>query len=206
MSQLNDCRFDSLVAQGFSGTTNDMLLDWLQSNGVSAVQLNDAWYEFLVAQGMTVATYNDMKFEWLGSLGFTGALNDREAGFWCGGGVVGPGVTRAYIPDDDRAHIHVIFNGAVAGTLNLGVTYTVDGGAPTAFLSGISLGSNHVQYALQVADAPAAADKVYRWIYAPGDLTVGGEVLPDQNKLVDNQIAPVIVITGIVVNQVEVPI
>ena len=60
---LNDCRFTALRDQGFTGQTNDMLLQWLQDNGATSDCLPDAWLEMLIAQGATPAHRNDMWYE-----------------------------------------------------------------------------------------------------------------------------------------------
>ncbi len=85
MPTITDARFDSLRASGYTGATNDMLLQWLQFEGAAANNLPDAWQEFLVAKlGITTAEYqrNDAWYAYLGSLGYTGAVNDRELQFW----------------------------------------------------------------------------------------------------------------------------
>jgi len=83
MPQLNDCRYDALIAQGFTGHTNDMLLAWAQAGGATSNQLNDALLEYLLLNGATSNCLTDAWYEALGSLGLTGARNDRELSFWC---------------------------------------------------------------------------------------------------------------------------
>lgn len=92
MPTLNDCRLTALVGMFGAGHVNDLLLLWLQANGATSSNLNDAWYEMLVAhQIVTPFHRNDAWYELLGSLGYTGSLNDREHEFWCvGGGVLPP--------------------------------------------------------------------------------------------------------------------
>lgn len=90
MPSLIDARFDALRAQGFTGSTSDMLLQWLQANGAVSNALTDAWSEFLDGQGFTYGQYNDSWYAYLGSLGYEGQINDRELPFWMNGGVVSP--------------------------------------------------------------------------------------------------------------------
>lgn len=92
MGTLSDDRFQALRDQGFTGSTSDMLLQWLQDAGATAKAIPDAWREVLVdALGVGPAdSYqrNDYWFEWLGSQGYEGALPDREAQFWADGGAL----------------------------------------------------------------------------------------------------------------------
>jgi hypothetical protein len=95
MPQLSDVRFAALRALGFTGSTSDMLLAWLQSTPLGgtppAVPPNavpDAWREALVAAN-TASPFasgeyqrNDWWYAYLGQQGFTGQLNDRELAFW----------------------------------------------------------------------------------------------------------------------------
>lgn len=85
--QLNDCRFTALRDQGFTGQTNDMLLQWLQFNGATSDCLPDAWSEMLVSKGLSPVT-NDSWYALLGVLGYEGQINDREIDFWCDGGEI----------------------------------------------------------------------------------------------------------------------
>ena len=87
MSALNDARFDALRDQGLEGTTNDMLLRWLQLAGATSFALADCWLEVLTSLGFT-GHRNDAWYDFLGSLGHEGAINDRELEFWLGGGVL----------------------------------------------------------------------------------------------------------------------
>jgi hypothetical protein len=90
MSQLNDCLFAALRAQGFVGHTNDMLLAWAQANGATSNQLNSALLELLLLSGATSNDLNDAWYEALIFAGFTGSRNDMETQFWCDGGVLIP--------------------------------------------------------------------------------------------------------------------
>lgn len=70
---------------GFSGHVNDRLVLWLQSEGATSDDLNDAWLEMLASKGYT-GQLNDAWYALLGFLGYTGQLNDRELAFWLEGG------------------------------------------------------------------------------------------------------------------------
>ena len=93
MPTITDARFDALRAQGFTGATNDLLLQWLKANGATSNALPDAWKEMLEAQGYTYGSRNDSWYALLGDLGYTGALNDRELAFWSDGGTLSNGYT-----------------------------------------------------------------------------------------------------------------
>jgi len=90
MATLNDSRFESLRGQGFTGATNDMVLQWLQAGGATSGAISDAWREFLDTLGFSTGQRNDDWYAYLGSLGYTGSLNDRELQFWESGGVISP--------------------------------------------------------------------------------------------------------------------
>ena len=85
MTTLNDARFDSLRDAGFTGTGNDMLLQWYQFLGAVSSDINDALYEMLIAQGIAPGQLNDMWYLALGLMGYTGAINDRELAFFLDG-------------------------------------------------------------------------------------------------------------------------
>lgn len=87
---LNDSRYLSLRAQGFTGHVNTMLLRWLQANGATSGNISDAWREMLSANGRT-GHVND---SWRGLLNEIAPpeigrhINDLERWFWSptGGG------------------------------------------------------------------------------------------------------------------------
>lgn len=94
MPTLSDCRFDTLRGLGLSGSTSDMLLQWLQQQGATSNSLPDAWREMLDAN-LTEPTghRNDDWYTLLGDLGYEGSMNDRELAFWCeGDGSIGGGI------------------------------------------------------------------------------------------------------------------
>jgi len=91
MPQLSDVRFAALRALGFTGSTSDMLLAWLQTfpfGGAPTLPnktVPDAWKAALSVvppQAGSVYQRNDWWYEYLGSLGYTGQLNDRELAYW----------------------------------------------------------------------------------------------------------------------------
>lgn len=88
MPCLSDERFAALRAQGFTGATSDMLLQWLQANGSTAKAVPDAWKEMLESQGHAYGHRNDSWFNFLSDLGYEGSLNDREMQFWQNGGTI----------------------------------------------------------------------------------------------------------------------
>ena len=83
MSQLNDCRFEALRGLGYTGTTNDMLLQWAQAGGAISDQLNDALLEYYLLNGASTHSINDAESEWLESLGYSGQINDMRFEYWC---------------------------------------------------------------------------------------------------------------------------
>jgi len=92
MPTLTDSRFAALRAQLHTGSTSDMLLQWLFANGATTAEtIPDAWEEFLVfSTGLDPSKYqrNDYMDAFLEQQGFvTGSLNDRELAFWAAGGV-----------------------------------------------------------------------------------------------------------------------
>jgi len=92
MPHRSDSRLEALRGQGFTGATNDMLLQWLQANGASSNALPDAWREAAIAQGYPEAEYqfNDAWFSILEGYGYTGALPDKWKQFWEAGGTFNP--------------------------------------------------------------------------------------------------------------------
>lgn len=82
MPNLNDSRWQALRDLGFTGSTNDMLVQWAQSLGASSDHINDAILEALLLNGAVTKTLTDAWYEFLISKGYTGARNDMEAQFW----------------------------------------------------------------------------------------------------------------------------
>lgn len=122
--QLNDLRFQALRDQGFTGSTNDMLLQWLQANGATSGQLNDAWSEMLVSKGFSLVI-NDGWYALLGDLGYEGQINDRELAFWSDGGLISTNewYIESRVADGDGAipdHYGMAQTGNGAGALPFG--------------------------------------------------------------------------------------
>lgn len=88
--QTSDARYAALVAQGFTGHINEMLLAWLQDSGATSNQLTDAWLEAITFLSEVKGQRNDGWYDFLGSLGFSGALPERENDFWNNGGILIP--------------------------------------------------------------------------------------------------------------------
>lgn len=82
MPTLSDVRFEKLRTAGHTGSTSDMLLQWLQAGGATASQMNDAWKEWLADKGYLTGSNSDNWFAYLGSQGHTGSMNDREIQYW----------------------------------------------------------------------------------------------------------------------------
>lgn len=91
MPTLSDARFDALRLQGFTGSTSDMLLQWLQANsGVPVPKtIPDGWRALLNLYQKN-GQRNTGWYDLLGDEGYTGSLNDRELAFWLAGGVLSP--------------------------------------------------------------------------------------------------------------------
>ena len=100
MATLMDARFEALRAQGFTGATSDMLLQWLQANGATSNALPDAWAEMLLSQGFLQPLRSDAWYQLLGDLGFEGNMNDRQLQFWLDGGGILPTVHQWFIENE----------------------------------------------------------------------------------------------------------
>ena len=87
---LSSARAAFLKTNGYSGSTNDMLLAWLAHNGSTAKDLNGAWRQFFVTAGATGSSFNDLAYSYLS--GVTGlvtaaashALSDLWREYWAG--------------------------------------------------------------------------------------------------------------------------
>jgi len=84
MAQLNDCRFEALRGLGYTGATNDMLLQWAHAGGATSPVLNEALLEYLLLNGAVTPALNDAWMEFLEAQLLTGSRNDMETEFWCG--------------------------------------------------------------------------------------------------------------------------
>jgi hypothetical protein len=94
MPALSDARFDALRALGYTGATNDMILQWLQANGATSPALPDAWMEMLLFQADGAFTGGQRNDRWYTLLALNGFLakdiNQRELDFWLAGGTFTP--------------------------------------------------------------------------------------------------------------------
>lgn len=99
---IQDSRFNSLRAQGFTGTNDDMMLQWAQAAGATSNHVNDAVLEALLLNGATTPCLSDAWVEYLISIGGDGTRNDMEDAFWVSGGEIVPPV----IPPDDPVGDH----------------------------------------------------------------------------------------------------
>ena len=120
MSQLNDCKFETLRTAGHTGTINDMLLQWAQAGGATSDQLNDALLEYLLLNGAITPTLNDAWDEFLKGQLLAGTRNDMETEFWCGGGAAGS------IIDMDRDGLPDTVISGTPGNGNPSVTEDID--------------------------------------------------------------------------------
>lgn len=78
MSQTNDLEYTALGLLGFEGSLNDRELAWLQGEGATSNQLNDAWLEVIATTAI-----NDGKLAYFLANGGTGDhINDAENSFW----------------------------------------------------------------------------------------------------------------------------
>jgi len=70
------------------GNTDTSEQAWLKTQGATSDQVNDAWLEVfaLTLLGAATGNFNTDAYAYLGGLGHTGALPDRWASFWAGGG------------------------------------------------------------------------------------------------------------------------
>jgi hypothetical protein len=82
MSNLTDARFNALRGEGYTGSVNSMLLQWLHIGGATSPALPDAWAQWLDIKLVDSGAFNERWSAYLGSQGHTGALNDRELQFW----------------------------------------------------------------------------------------------------------------------------
>ena len=102
--QISDAKYQAFVDIGLIGARPENELQWLQANGATANQINDAWREMLIARtGLPAENYqrNDYWYALLGDMGYEGQRNDRELAFWLNGGTFesAPPVWTSTVPD-----------------------------------------------------------------------------------------------------------
>lgn len=71
-----DLKKAELVALGYSGSLQDMEMEWLTDEGFLTGTLLDRWKAMLAADGHT-GSLNDALYGWLGEKGYTGGLDKR---------------------------------------------------------------------------------------------------------------------------------
>ncbi|MGI9482465.1 MAG: hypothetical protein ACR2OR_08925 [Hyphomicrobiales bacterium] len=81
MQHLNDLISARLGAQGFTGSTNEPLLQWYKFNGATSNDLDTARKQFLTLQGFNDHT-TDARFLWLRSMGLQGQHMDMWKDYW----------------------------------------------------------------------------------------------------------------------------
>ena len=82
MASVNDEKFRALRGLLYTGSINDMTLQWLQAGGATSPSLPDAWREYLDILGFTTGQRNDDWFSYLETQVAPGSLNDMELAFW----------------------------------------------------------------------------------------------------------------------------
>lgn len=88
MSQLNDVQKAALIDIGYSGSINEMMVDWAQANGATSDQYNTAIIEALQSNGATSYQPNTAWMEFLTGKGYSGTLPEMFKAFWEDGGVL----------------------------------------------------------------------------------------------------------------------
>ena len=63
------------------GHVSDLTLQWLQLNGATSSNVNDAWGQYNALQN-ALPNVNDSWYSWLGDLLHLGALPGRWRSFW----------------------------------------------------------------------------------------------------------------------------
>lgn len=75
---INTLWYEYLVGQGYSGSTNDMIREALQSETSSTLRdINDLWKLYFTQEGVDGSHIDTMAYNWLGTKGYEGSLNDR---------------------------------------------------------------------------------------------------------------------------------
>lgn len=88
-AQINDAKRAAFVTQGFSGTIDEMALDFYLAGGATENQINQAAYEWLAVQGFTQSSLPDRWKAFLNTTYPGLSRSDAELKFWQDGGVVG---------------------------------------------------------------------------------------------------------------------
>lgn len=81
MTQLNDAQMSALRKEGYTGSLNDMMIQWLKSTGAIGNSINDLWMSYLLLEPST--QLNDKMFSWLTGLGYEqSTLADKQLQYW----------------------------------------------------------------------------------------------------------------------------
>jgi len=75
-------KYNKLRSLGYTGTLQEMFLDFLLARGAVSRNLNQAQKEFLVSQGVAVSQIDVMWYKYFTSLGYPGARPNKEALYW----------------------------------------------------------------------------------------------------------------------------
>ncbi len=79
MSQVNDCKYNALSAVYGSGHINDLMLKFLQANGATSNNINDAWSE-VFGGGVTPPPENAIAYYDFTQFSPTAAITDKIGG------------------------------------------------------------------------------------------------------------------------------
>lgn len=79
MSQVNDCKYNALSAVFGSGHINDLILKFLQANGATSNNINDAWSE-VFGGGVTPPPENAIAYYDFTQFSPTSAITDKIGG------------------------------------------------------------------------------------------------------------------------------
>ncbi len=71
-----------LALLGYTGSLNDILLQYYQDGGATSNVLNEAEMQWLAIQGATAYPLNNRRRQFYSSLGYTGSLNDMRYQYW----------------------------------------------------------------------------------------------------------------------------
>ena len=79
--QLNDMQMRALGNEGYIGSLNDRMIQWLKFEGAIGDALNDLWLSYLSAEPSS--QINDKAFTWLTGLGYNQPnLADKQLQYW----------------------------------------------------------------------------------------------------------------------------
>lgn len=86
---MSDLRIETLRGLGYTGSLQDMLIDFYKDHGATSDQLNDAEYQFLESTGISKPfNINDGWGRYLSALGYTGSTQDKSEKYWAASAAV----------------------------------------------------------------------------------------------------------------------